>query len=86
MVINNNLEPGAYKYKESLKNITAGMKKVLYICQALTAVILFTQWDLQGQARYISCPCVRFLVQCAVWPGLVMVRALSMLSVRGKQQ
>lgn len=45
MAINNNLEPGAFKYKESSRNIIAGMKKALYICQALTAVILFTWWD-----------------------------------------
>lgn len=35
MAINNNLEPGGDK--ESLRNITAGVKKALYICQALNS-------------------------------------------------
>lgn len=65
--INNNLEPGAYKYKGSLRKIRAGMKKALYICQALTAVILFTWWDLQGQAWYRSCSCVSSVLGSQAW-------------------
>lgn len=55
------------------------MKKALYICQALTAVLLFTQWDPQRQAQYISCSCVCLLIQRALQPGLGMVWALSVL-------
>lgn len=55
------------------------MKKALYICQALTAVLLFTQWDLQGQAQYISCSCVCLFNQRALQPGLGMVWALPVL-------
>lgn len=39
MAINNNLEPGGDK--ESLRNITAGVKKALYICQALNSCDIF---------------------------------------------
>lgn len=41
MAINNNLEPGDYEYKESLRDIRAGIKKALYLSQTLTAVMLF---------------------------------------------
>lgn len=34
MAINNNLEPGDYEYKESLRDIRAGIKKALYLSDA----------------------------------------------------
>lgn len=84
MAINNNLEPGGNK--EFLRNIKGGVKKALYICQALTAVIFCTWWDLQGQAQHISCSSVCFIVQCAGQPGLVVVWAQLMFFAGWKLQ